>query len=213
MKLYSVKDSEFKPYGRVIDGYDFSELISVLKASTLCPDNGTVYVTSNEKLESLDAAKFLKANIYGRMPIQIGYCNGHNTKLNALEYHRDSEVNIAANDVILLLAKKEEVNDDYSLDTSKVKAFLVPADTAVEVYATSLHYAPCHVKNEGFRVAVVLPRGTNEELTTKTEILTTEDKLLTHVNKWLIAHPNGGCPEGSFVWLTGKNIDTTTDID
>lgn len=213
MKLYSVKDCEFRPYGRVIDGYDFSELISVLKDSTPCPDNGTVYVASDKKLESLDAAKTLEANVYGRMPIEIGYCNGHNTKLNALEYHRDSEVNIAADDVILLLAKKEEINDDYSLDTSKVKAFLVPAGTAVEVYATSLHYAPCHVKNEGFRVAVVLPRGTNESLSTKAEILTPEDKLLTHVNKWLIAHPEGGCPEGSFIGLTGKNIDTATDID
>ena len=213
MKLYSVKDVEFRPYGRVIDGYDFSELISVLKDSSPCPDNGTVYVASDKKLESLDAAKILEANVYGRMPIEIGYCNGHNTKLNALEYHRDSEVNIAADDVILLLAKKEEVNDDYSLDTSKVKAFLVPAGTAVEVYATSLHYAPCHVKNEGFRVAVVLPKGTNEALSTKTEILTPKDKLLTHVNKWLIAHPEGGCPEGSFVGLTGKNIDTAADID
>ncbi len=213
MKLYNAKDIEFKPYGRVIDGYDFSELISVLKTSTPCPDNGTVYVTSDEKLERLDAAKILGANIYGRMPIQIGYCNGHNTKLNALEYHRDSEVNIAADDVILLLAKKEEINDGYSLDTSKVKAFLIPAGTAVEIYATSLHYAPCHVKDGGFRVAVVLPRGTNEALNTKTEILFPEDKLLTHVNKWLIAHPDGGCPEGSFIGLTGKNIDTATDIN
>ncbi|MBQ6774296.1 MAG: DUF4867 family protein [Synergistaceae bacterium] len=213
MKLYSVKDSEFRPYGRVIKGYDFGELISVLKTSTPCPDNGTVYVASDKKLESLDSAKILGANIFGRMPIEIGYCNGHNTKLNALEYHRDSEINIAADDVILLLAKKEEVNDDYSLDTSKVKAFLVPAGTAVEIYATSLHYAPCHVNKEGFRVAVVLPRGTNEALSTKTEILFPEDKLLTHVNKWLIAHPEGGCPEGSFVGLTGKNIDTAADID
>ena len=213
MKLNNVKDSEFRPYGRVINGFDFSGLISVLKDSTPCPDNGTVYVASDEKLESLNAAKILRANIYGRMPIEIGYCNGHNTKLNALEYHRDSEVNIAADDIILLLAKKEEINDDYSIDTSKVKAFLVPAGTAVEIYATSLHYAPCHVKNEGFRVAVVLPKGTNETLSTKTEILFPEDKLLTHVNKWLIAHPEGGCPEGSFVGLTGKNIDTKTDID
>ena len=213
MKLYNAKDIEFKPYGRIIDGYNFSELISVLKTSTPCPDNGTVYVTSDEKLERLDAAKVLGANIYGRMPIQIGYCNGHNTKLNALEYHRDSEVNIAADDVILLLAKKEEINDGYSLDTSKVKAFLIPAGTAVEIYATSLHYAPCHVKDGGFRVAVVLPRGTNEALNTKTEILFPEDKLLTHVNKWLIAHPDGGCPEGSFIGLTGKNIDTATDIN
>lgn len=213
MKLYSVKDNEFRPYGRVIEGYDFSELISVLRDSTPCPESGTVYVTSDKKLESLDAAKIIGANVYGRMPIEIGYCNGHNTKLNALEYHRDSEVNIAADDVILLLAKKEDINDDYSLDTSKVKAFLVPSGVAVEVYATSLHYAPCHVKNEGFRVAVVLPRGTNEALSTKTEILSPEDKLLTHVNKWLIAHPEGGCPEGSFVGLTGKNIDTAEDID
>ena len=213
MKLYTVKDSEFRPYGRVIDGYDLGELISILKNSTPCPDNGTVYVASDKKLESLDAAKILEANIYGRMPIEIGYCNGHNTKLNALEYHRDSEINIAADDVILLLAKKEEVNDDYSLDTSKVKAFLIPAGTAVEIYATSLHYAPCHVNKEGFRVAVVLPRGTNEALSTKTEILFPEDKLLTHVNKWLIAHPEGGCPEGSFVGLTGKNIDTAADIN
>ena len=212
MKLYSVSDSEFRPYGRVIDGYDFSELISVLKDSTPCPGSGTVYVASDEKLESLDAAKVLGTNIYGRMPIEIGYCNGHNTKLNALEYHRDSEVNIAADDVILLLAKKEEVGNDYSLDTSKVKAFLVPANTAVEIYATSLHYAPCHVSMEGFRVAVVLPKGTNEALSTKSEILSPEDKLLTHVNKWLIAHPDGGCSEGSFIGLTGKNIDTATDI-
>ena len=94
-----------------------------------------------------------------------------------------------------------------------MKAFLVPAGMAVEIYATSLHYAPCHVKNGGFRVAVVLPKGTNEPLSTKTEIVYPEDKLLTHVNKWLIAHPEGGCPEGSFIGLTGKNIDTAADID
>ena len=213
MKLYSVKDSAFRPYGRIIDGYDFSELISVLNNSTPCPDDGTVYVTSDKNLEKLDAMKFLTANVYGHMPIQIGYCNGHNTKLNALEYHRDSEINIAADDVILLLAKKEEVDDAYSLDTSNVKAFLVPAGTAVEVYATSLHYAPCQVESKGFRVAIVLPKGTNEELPNKTEFLTSEDKLLTNVNKWLIAHPDGGCPKGSFIGLTGKNIDTATDIN
>ena len=213
MKLYSVRDKEFRPYGRVIEGYDFSGLISVLKTDTPCPENGTVYVASDEKLEGLDAAKVLGGNIYGRMPIEIGYCNGHNTKLNALEYHRDSEVNIAADDVILLLAKKEELDDNFSLDTSHVMAFLLPAGTAAEIYATSLHYAPCSLrKEEGFRVAVVLPRGTNEPLTSKTEVIYPEDKLLTHVNKWLIAHPEGGCSEGSFIGLTGKNIDTAVDI-
>ena len=32
---------------------------------------------------------------YGELPIQIGYCNGKNYKLNALEYHRSSEIDVA----------------------------------------------------------------------------------------------------------------------
>lgn len=212
MKLYSVNDKEFREFGRVIAGYDFTELVEALRSSTPCPE-GTVYVASEPKLEALSIMHTLTANVYGHMPIQTGYCNGHNTKLNALEYHRDSEVNVAANDIILLLAKKECVNDDYTLDTSHVKAFLVPAGTAVEIYATSLHYAPCHVRPEGFRVAVVLPKGTNEELERPLEVIAPEDRLLTHVNKWLIGHPEGGCAEGAFTGLTGRNIDTSTDIE
>ena len=79
---------------------------------------------------------------YGGMPIQIGMCWGYNTKLNCLEYHRDSEVNVGETDFVLLLAKEDEIEDGM-LDTAKVKAFRVPAGTAVEVYGTTLHYAPC----------------------------------------------------------------------
>ena len=62
-------------------------------------------------------------------------------------------------DFILLLAKKDEIVDGV-LDTAVVKAFKVSAGVPVEVFATTLHYAPCHMdKAEGFRVAVVLPRG------------------------------------------------------
>ena len=42
--------------------------------------------------------------------------------------------------------------------------FFVPAGTAVELYATTLHYAPCSVDGKEFRCGVVLPRGTNEKL-------------------------------------------------
>ena len=37
----------------------------------------------------------------------------------------------------------KDVEADHTYDTSKMEAFLVPAGTAVEVYATTLHYAPC----------------------------------------------------------------------
>jgi hypothetical protein len=95
------------------------------------------------------------------MPVQLGWCNGHNTKLNCLEYHRSSEFNLGTEDFILLLARMEDIKNG-KLNTAKVKAFLVPAGNLVEVYATTLHYAPCHTDpKKGFRVLVALPKGTN----------------------------------------------------
>ena len=141
---------------------------------------------------------------YGEMPIQIGYCNGHNKLLNALEYHRDSEINIAATDAVLMLGKQEDITPDMTYDTSKVVAFLVPAGTAVEVYATTLHYAPCDPDGTGFKVAVVLPRGTNEALKSEHKG-GVEDSHLTAVNKWLLGHPEG-VNEGDPLGLIGENL-------
>ena len=48
--------------------------------------------------------------------------------------------------------------EDGRLDTAKVQAFHCPAGVLVEVYATTLHYAPCSAKKgAGFRVLIVLP--------------------------------------------------------
>ena len=140
------------------------------------------------------------------MPIQIGMCWGYNTKLNCLEYHRDSEVNAGETDFVLLLAKEDEI-EDGRLDTAKVKAFRVPAGTAVEVYGTTLHYAPCQTAKTGFRVAVVLPKGTNTEKPVF-EPQSEEDTWMTARNKWLLAHPDSSeAKTGAHIGLTGKNID------
>ena len=125
--------------------------------------------------------------------------------LNALEYHRSSEINVAATDAILMLGCQQDITDDFTYDTAKVEAFLVPAGTAVEVYATTLHYAPCGVDGAGFKVVVVLPKGTNLELEEKHE--GGEDAHLTAKNKWLLGHPEGGLPEGSPMGLVGKNLN------
>ncbi|MFR6273810.1 MAG: DUF4867 family protein [Blautia sp.] len=58
----------------------------------------------------------------------------------------------------------------------------------VEVYATTLHYAPCNAHENKFCTAVVLPKGTNTDAPTATGNNTGEDKLLFARNKWLIAH-------------------------
>ena len=59
---------------------------------------------------------------FGGLPIQIGYCNGSNVKLNALEYHRSSEIDIAVTDLILLLGCQQDIKED-TYDTALVEAF------------------------------------------------------------------------------------------
>ena len=203
MKIQNVADDAFRRYGKVLEGYDFTELLKEMK-HTPVPEDVT-YVPSVEEMEALPVAKELQNKGYGGLPIEIGYCNGHNKKLNGLEYHRSSEINVAVTDLVLLIGHQQDVEKDFTYDTSKVEAFLVPAGTAIEVYATTLHYAPCHVNESGFQCVVVLPKGTNTELTFE-KAAEGEDKLLTAKNKWLIGHPEGGLPEGSPLGLIGENI-------
>ena len=205
MKFYSIYDAEFKPYGQVLEGYDTKELCVAMMKIDL--PEGTAYEPGIDSLEACAIFKPLSDRAYGGMPIQLGMCWGHNTKLNCLEYHRDSEVNIGTHDFVLLLAKQDQIVDGV-LDTAKVKAFKVPAGVAVEVFATSLHYAPCHVNAaDGFRVAVVLPRGTNTEKPSF-EPRSEEDTWMTARNKWLLAHPESSeAKGGAHIGLKGENID------
>ena len=182
---------------------DFSELVEELK-KTPCPQD-VVYEPSVEQLEALPVYQALQDVTYGEMPIQIGYCNGNNVYLNALEYHRTSEIDVAANDLILLLGQQKDIEEGDTYDTAKVEAFLLPAGVGVELYATSLHYAPCNASDEGFRCVIVLPDGTNQALD-ENHYAGGEDRLLTAKNKWLIGHPEGGLPEGTHLGLVGENI-------
>ena len=207
MKIHSVFDPAFKRYGQVVEGLPdtVAELLETLQKTPL--PEGTGYVPEEPLLQNLPAAVEISEHCYGGMPVQLGWCNGHNTRLNCLEYHRDSEFNLGTDDFILLLAKQEEISDG-TLDTSKVRAFRVPAGTLVEVYATTLHYAPCHVDaDKGFRVLVALPKDTNTEKPDITP-LTAEDKYLWARNKWLLAHPDSAeAAAGAVAALVGENID------
>ena len=202
MEIISVADKRFKKYGKVIKNIDFSSLVEEMK-KTEVPE-GVVYEPSVEQLESLGAAQEIKNKFFGELPIQIGYCNGHNQLLNAAEYHRSSEINVAATDAILILGNLWDVEDDFTYDTAKMEAFLVPAGTAVELYATTLHYAPCGVDGKGFKDVIILPKGTNADITKNPEA-TGEDRLLTAENKWLIAHADAKI-DGAFNGLQGENI-------
>ena len=202
MKIQKVTDPAFRKYGQVLEGYDFTGLIKEMKHTPVPED--VIYVPSVEELEALDIMKDLQNKGYCGLPVQIGYCNGHNKKLNAVEYHRNSEINVAVTDLVLLIGHQQDIEPDHTYDTSKIEAFLVPAGTGIEVYATTLHYAPCHVNEGGFQCVVVLPKGTNTDLTFQTE-KTGEDSLMTAKNKWLIAHEDAKIA-GAFNGLKGENI-------
>ena len=210
MELHQFTDGAFRPYGRIITEIDFLPLIDALE-STPCPAGEVVYQAGDTTLESLAAAEALRARIFGELPIQVGYCNGENYLLNAVEYHHTSEVNVAATDMILLLGKVQDITGDQTYDASKIEAFFVPGGTAVELYATTLHYAPCSAGPGGFRVAIVLPRGTNTALTA-IHPKTGEDRLITARNKWLIGHKDGGLEEGCRIGILGDNLSVKGSI-
>ena len=203
MEIKKVTDAAFRKYGRVVDNVDFTALVAELE-KTPCTQE-VVYEPSVEQLEALPVYKELQDTAYGEMPIQIGFCNGNNYKLNALEYHRSSEIDVAASDLILLLGWQQDIEEGYTYDTSKVEAFLLPKGVGVELYATTLHYAPCTAEGEnGFRCVVVLPKGTNTELDFAAGA-EGEDRLLAAKNKWLIAHEEAGIV-GAFCGLKGENV-------
>ena len=207
MKIFSVTDPEFKPYGRVVTGLDTAkaEILAAL-ANTPLPA-ATDYVAEDAALQELPAAVEVSEHLFGGMPCQLGWCNGHNTKLNCLEYHRDSEFNIGLYDFVLLVAKEDDIVDG-KLDTSKVMAIKAKAGDVVEVYATTLHYAPCNATKDGcFKVVIALPKGTNGAKPNITPVYD-EDKTLWACNKWLLAHADSDeAKQGAYVGLTGENID------
>ena len=204
MEIKKVTDPSFRKYGRVVQGIDFTDLVEAIKRETPLPD-GVAYEPSIKALEETTAAKALQRRTYGELPIEVGYCNGHNYKLNAIEYHRSSEINVAATDAVLIVGMQQDITDDFKYETAKMEAFLVEAGTAVELYATTLHYAPCSANEDGFKVGIVLPAGTNYPLEEKHEGW--EDSLITAQNKWLIGHPEGGLDAGAHIGLVGKNLD------
>ena len=210
MQILSVFDEAFRPYGRVVEGYPVEGILKAL-AETPCTD-AVVYEPRIEALHQAENAEEIGTALYGGMPFQLGFCNGVNTKLNCLEWHRDSEFNLGTEDFILLIAKQEEIVDG-KLDTAKVKAFKAPAGVLVECYATTLHYAPCSAKlGQGFRVLIGLPLNTNTDYRPGGGA-NVQDKQLWARNKWLLAHPESSeAAQGAVVALTGENIDIAADL-
>lgn len=201
IKLYSVNSEEFKTFGRVITGLDTSEIIKAAEKISR-PAEGSAYTPSEESFEKLPIAKEIENKFFGTLPSQIGYCHGHNSLLNAAEWHMSSEINIAVTPLVLILGHIWDIENGKT-DSSKFKAFYLPAGTVAEVYSTTLHFCPCEVEKGGFGCIVGLPLGTNTPLETETS-----DPLLFRKNKWLIAHNDNKAliSRGVLPGISGENF-------
>lgn len=177
LDFYSVNDREFARYGCVLK-QDYSSIEEAARKLEFPPE-GSKYLPSVESFEALPIRAMIKEELFGELEVQLGNCWGYNSYLNALEWHKNSEINVAATDLVLLLAKLDDV-ENGKLDSAKVKAFFVAKGEAIEVYADTLHFCPCQVSDDGFNCVVVLPKDTNTNLENKPA-----DKLLFRKNKWI----------------------------
>lgn len=201
MIVKPITDPSFAQYGKIIEGFDTGELLAAMEKTPLTEK--VAYVASVPELEATKSFEAVKNDIFGGMPIQFGYCNGVNHSMDALEYHKDSEVNLACFDQILVLGRQQDIDPEtLTYDTANAEAFSVPAGTLYEMYATTLHYAPI---GEPFRCLIVLPRGTNFDRPFPQAAAPKDAGMLTHVNKWLLAHPESGIT-GTTGVVTGENI-------
>ena len=202
LDIKSINAPEFLKFGRILTEYDFSEAINLVKDFPV-PDGTTTYIPELYETVDLTLYSELCNKLYGEMPIQIGFGGGYNSSLNALEWHKGNEVNVAVSDFVILISSTLDMADG-KVDSSKVQSFYLEKGQAVELYATTLHYSPCNVCAEAFRMIVVLPRGTNLPLDKKPE----KGSMLFGKNKWLLAHREAAdeIAAGAYIGVVGENL-------
>ena len=200
MKIRSVTDPLFSKYGKLLD-LDTNEMVSYLHEHAKMPEEGNIYVRNDENMMVLRGISKVKEEIYGLGDIEVGYCNGFNSLLNCMEYHACPEVDVAGDDLVLLLANQDDVHDGL-LDSKDVEAFLLKKGQAVCLYPYTFHFSPCKLSEEGFRCVIILGDKTNMDLEE-----TPKDKKLWKVNKWLYAHKDTvQAKNGAYIGIVGENI-------
>ncbi len=205
LEIFDIYDKRFEAYGHVIDIGGMEQLHLAMQKIPI-PEEGNCYKAADESLMSLDIIEEIKRSVFGDMPIEAGYCNGHSYTLNALEYHRCSEVNFTTSGLVLLLGRPEDICE-RRIDSSRLSAVYLPPDVLIEIYPRVLHFAPCRIEEDGFNCLVVLADGTNSPLDKTDSTLAGEDGMLWMRNKWLLCHPDSPQAEkGAFVGITGENI-------
>lgn len=206
-KILSVDDSAFNQFG-VVYHYDVSDVEKVMNQYKI-PAKGSNYIASIPDLEATDTIKKIKRDIYADMPVDAGVTIGHSDNFTAFEYHQCSETNIMLNDVVMVLAKRQTLEEHGNIDPNReAKMFYVPKGTVIELYNDSLHYAPIQVTKAGYKVIVVVIHGTNSLLPKDVK---SANPRVVKKGKFQVVHASrkDKIAQGYQVALIGKLIQTT----
>ena len=200
-EIFDTDSKEFSVFGRKLD-LNTDEIVKVAEGIKN-PEIGSLYDASLTEFEKLKIAEEIGEECFGEMGCQVGYCRGHSNRLNAFEWHTSSEINVAVTDLVLILARVDQI-ENRKIDSSLSKVFYIKKGEAIEVYATSLHFCPCEVEKSGFGCVVALPRGTNLPLERAHN-----DPFLFRKNKWIIAHEENASliERGVTAGVYGENIE------
>lgn len=199
LQIHSVHEAVFASYGRFIEE-DTTEICAAAEKLPF-PEEGSRYMAAEASLEATEFAKRLREEYCGQLDEQVGICYGHSNRLNALEWHTCNEFNVAVRPLVLLLAKRGDMDEKGRLDAAKVKAFYLAQGEMIEVYSDTLHFCPCEVTTDGFSSIVGLQRDTNLPLQDR------KQELLWARNKWLIAHEDNAplVVRGAVPGIYGEN--------
>lgn len=214
--IYHVTDKRFTRYGKIINELPITQL---MKEVGKIENNfeGVRYERSLEVLERTEDFRKVQKWYGGEQKLQCGLCWGHNRKMNAVEYHRSSEINIGGKDMVLMLGDLRDVEDN-SYKSELLEFFYVPKGIVIELFGTTLHFAPCQLNESGFSTIVILPEGTNASLEKETQELIPakkgEERLLFGKNKWMIAHPECEDAKSGFAFpgIVGANREVGENI-
>lgn len=224
LAIKSINDRCLLSYGKILDSTLFKSLTALADRITDIDLSGNRYVASLPELEAEHSIRYLSL-VFGFIPLEVGYCNGINSRLNGLEYHKSPEVDIAVTDLLLLLGRKSDIGPGAMYESKNLECFFIPAGTVLALNPEVLHFCPCRAEACGYKNIIALPRGTNEVLSGEDlafalsvvdlgregmkETSSIEARLLFMKNKWLLAHPDRTIlvERGAFPGIRGENIE------
>lgn len=107
---------------------------------------------------------------------------------------------------MLFLGQEAKLSSDNKYQVEDLQAFFIPKNTMIAIYGTTMHFAPCRTKDEGFKCLVILLNKINSDFIEKP---VSNDTALFKYGKWLVAHPDNKkfIDQNAYPGIVGENYE------